>query len=149
VTIANAIERIQFAYPQVYHACHTRHVRRRSSPFHLSARDSQILAHLDRARPMTLSLLARHLDVSPSTLSEAVSKLAAHGYLLKAARSGQDRRRVGIVLTSKGVQAVRSSSVLDAGRLRAILQRLTAKDIALAVRGLSRLAEACRPSGAR
>jgi len=145
VTIAEAVERIQFAYPQVYYACHTRHARKKSNPFHLSARDSEILVHLDRARPTSLSSLARHMDLAASTLSEAVSKLVLHGYLLKASRSGRDRREVGIVLTPKGISAVRASSVLEAGRLKAVLRRLPAKDVASVVRGLTRLAGACRP----
>ena len=42
MTLDQAIERIQFCYPQVYYACHTRHVRARSTAAHLSMRDSEI-----------------------------------------------------------------------------------------------------------
>ena len=146
MTIASAIEQIQFAYPQVYYACHTRHARKKSNPVHLSARDSEILVHLDRDRPTSLSSLARHMDLASSTLSEAVTKLVLHGYLSKTSRSGRDRREVGIVLTPKGVSAVRATSVLEAARLRAVLQRMPAREVASAVRGLTRLAHACRPS---
>jgi hypothetical protein len=39
----DAVERIQFAYPQIYHAFHTRHARRRSTAAHVSMRDGAIL----------------------------------------------------------------------------------------------------------
>ena len=80
MTLDRDVELIQFAYPQIYYACHTRHVRRRSSAVHLSARDSEILVHLDRASPTSLSVLARHMDLAASTLSEAISSLGAIGY---------------------------------------------------------------------
>lgn len=143
MTIEQAVERIQFAYPQIYHACHTRHVRKRSSAVHLSARDAEILVHLDPKTPTTLSGLARHMDLAASTLSEAVSTLEAHGYVLKTV-GGRDRRRVSIVLTAKGVDAVRASSVLEARRLRAVLARLSARDLVVVTGGLARLAQACR-----
>ena len=145
MTIDRAIERIQFAYPQIYYACHTRHARKRSNPFHLSTRDSEILVHLDTAVPTSLSSLARHMDLSASTLSEAVSKLADHGYLTKTTGAGRDRRHIGIVLTPKGTSAVRASSVLEPGRLKRVLRRLPARDIDTVVTALARLAQACRP----
>ena len=94
MTIAEAIERIQFAYPQIYYACHTRHARRRSTAHHVSGRDSEILVHLDRAAPTSLSALARHMDLSLSTLSEAITKLTAHGYVVKTPGRAGDRRQV-------------------------------------------------------
>jgi len=144
VTLDRAIERIQFCYPQVYYACHTRHDRARSTTAHLSARDSTILVHLDGAEPVTLSTLARHLSLSPSTLSEAVTKLEALGYVVKARGAAGDRRRVGLVLTRKGIDAVRASSVLEAQRLRLALCTLSSPDRAAAVAGLELLARACQ-----
>jgi DNA-binding MarR family transcriptional regulator len=110
VTIDQAVERLQFAYPQIYYACHTRHERRRSTDQHLSMRDSQILVHLDRRVPLTLGALAAHMDLAASTLSEAISHLESHGYVLKT--QARDRRRVALLLTPKGVNAVRATSVL-------------------------------------
>ena len=144
VTLAQAIERIQFCYPQVYYACHTRHDRARSSSAHLSARDSEILVHLDSREPLTLSTLAAHMDLSRSTLSEAVTKLESFGYIGKQRGDDGDRRRVGLILTKKGVDAVRANSVLEAARLRAALSRLTKAEQSAAVRGLELLARAAR-----
>jgi DNA-binding MarR family transcriptional regulator len=140
-----AIERIQFCYPQVYYACHTRHIRRRSDAGHLSPRDSQILVHLDRRTPMSLTTLARHMDLSASTLSEAISRLVDHGHVSKASGPDGDRRRIRLLLTPRGVAAVRASSVLEAARLQAVLARLSKKDVAVVVDGLTRLARACVP----
>jgi DNA-binding MarR family transcriptional regulator len=145
VTIDQAVERVQFCYPQVYYACHTRHERRRSSAFRLSARDSEILVHLDRAEAMTLSTLARHMDLARSTLSEAVTTLEALGYVAKSAAAGRDRRHVGLVLTDKGVTAVRGSSVLEGARLRAAFGRLSERQRMAVVAGLDLLARAVRP----
>jgi DNA-binding MarR family transcriptional regulator len=144
VTIQHAIERIQFCYPQVYYACHTRHDRARSTPAHLSARDSEILVHLDRRTPLTLTELARHMDLSRSTLSEALSRLTEYAYVTKAPRDSRDRRHIGIVLTKKGVDAVRASSVLESRRLQQALSNLTAGDLGTVVAGLELLARASR-----
>ncbi|HUL72920.1 MAG TPA: MarR family transcriptional regulator [Vicinamibacterales bacterium] len=149
MTIDQAVERVQFAYPQVYYACHTRHARRRSNPFRLSPRDSEILVHLDSRDPMTLSTLARHMDLARSTLSEAVTTLEALGYVTKSAGTAGDRRHIGLVLTSRGVEAVRGSSVLESWRLRAVFGRLTARQRTSVVQGLDLLARASRPSPAR
>lgn len=144
-----AIEDIQFCYPQVYFACHTRHTRRRSSKVHLSSRDSEILVHLDCASPMTVGALARHLDLATSTLSEAITRLEQHGYVSKALGTSGDRRRKGLLLTAKGVAAVRASSVLDGSRLEGILSRLSAADRSRISAGLRLLAAACRHPIAR
>ncbi len=144
MTIDEATRRTQFAYPQIYYACHTRHTRRRSSRYRLSQRDAEILVHLDRTEPLTLATLARHLDRARSTLSEAVATLEQLGYVTKAAHASGDRRRIGLLLTADGVAAVRGSSVLEAGRLRTALGRLSARDRRIVVTGLCLLARAAR-----
>jgi DNA-binding MarR family transcriptional regulator len=146
VTIDAAISLVQFCYPQVYYACHTRHERKRSSALRLSRRDSELLVHLDRSRPAALTDVARHMDLAPSTVSEAVTKLEALGYVQKAPASTGDRRRIGLVLTAKGVDAVRATSVLEPARLRGVLKRLSNRELATVTDGLTILAEACRPA---
>lgn len=148
MTINEAIERVQFSYPQIYYACHTRHQRRRSNAFRLSTRDSEILVHLDRAVPTTLSALAAHMNLAPSTLSEAVSQLARHGYVVKSV-GASDRRRVGLVLSPRGVEAVLATSVLEPGRLEAVLKTLSKRELATVIDGLDLLSHACRRAPAR
>lgn len=142
MTTDQAIERIQFCYPQIYYACHTRHERRRSDAARLSQRDIEILVHLDRRVPMSLTELARHMDLAASTLSEAISALERHGYVVKARQS--DRRLIGLVLTDQGIRAVRSESVLESSRLKTVLARLSGREQAKVVSGLATLARACR-----
>jgi DNA-binding MarR family transcriptional regulator len=146
VNIDEAIERIQFAYPQIYYACHTRHARRRSTASRLSASDGQLLVHLDRAAGTRVSDLARHLGLSRSTVSEAVSRLALLGYLTKVRQSERDGRMVQLRLTGAGVAAVRATSVLEARRVKRVLARLSAADVSRAIAGLSILAAACKES---
>jgi DNA-binding MarR family transcriptional regulator len=148
VKVDAAAEVVQFAFPQIYFACHTRHARRRSAAATLSDRDAQILAHLDREEAMTLTNLAAHLGLSASTLSEAVTHLAALDFVRKTRNTAGDRRSVAIVLTPKGVGAVRGSSVLETTRLRRVLGRLSPRERESAAGALAVLARACRPSGA-
>jgi DNA-binding MarR family transcriptional regulator len=144
VTIDDAIDQVQFAYPQIYYACHTRHGRRRSNGFRLSDRDSALLVHVDRDGGTTVSSLSSHLGLSRSTVSEALSMLDRLGYVRKATGAGDDGRRVAVTLTPAGVEAVRATSVLEPRRLRAVLRRMSPKDRARAIDGLARLARACR-----
>ncbi len=127
MTLDQAIERIQFAYPQIYFACHTRHARKRSNSFHVSARDTEMLVHLGGDAAMTLSELARHMDMARSTVSEAMTKLVRLGYAAKHEAPGRDRRHIGLTLTPKGVEVIRATSVLEAARLRRVLGRLSRK----------------------
>lgn len=146
MTFDQAVERIQFCYPQIYYACHTRHERKRSSRLRLSRRDAEMLVHLDPATPTTTTELARHMDLARSTVSEAIKALEAHGYVTKGTPRDADRRHVGLTLTAKGVGAVRSDSVLEPARLTAVLKRLSRSERDAVIRGLSLLALACRRS---
>src|SRR4051812_21467192 len=144
MTIDQAVETVQLTYPQVYLACHTRHQRKRSTEHALSARDSAILAHCSDANPILPATLARHLSIAPSTLSEAVKKLTQTGYVRRVAAMDGDGRRSGILLTAKGLRAIRETSVLESSRLASVLSEATPEDRAVIVAGLTKLATACR-----
>jgi DNA-binding MarR family transcriptional regulator len=146
VTLDRAVAALQFAYPQIYYACHTRHARGRSNDRHLSPRDSQMLVHLESLRPLSVSLLAHHMGLAVSTVSEATTKLERFGYVSRCAADGRDRRRVGLTLTDKGRAAVQNGSVLETGRLRTVLRRLSSKDRTQLISAMTRLARACGPS---
>lgn len=148
MTVKRTVQAIQFCYPQIYYACHTRHDRRRSSEAALSGRDSQILVHLDRTRLVGASALRRHLGLAASTVSEALTRLERFGYLAKVASPEKDRRHIGVVLTTKGVAAVQAGSVLETRRLEAVVQRLSSRDRAAVASALERLARACGPGRA-
>jgi DNA-binding MarR family transcriptional regulator len=138
MTVDETVRVVQLTYPQIYLACHTRHQRKRSTEHRLSARDSSILAHLDEAQPMAPAQLSRHLNVGRSTVSEALKRLVGLGFIARAGGTPS------VVLTAKGSQAVRATSVLEPARLEAVVASLSDSDRDLVCRGLQRLANACR-----
>jgi DNA-binding MarR family transcriptional regulator len=134
---------IQRFYPQIYLACHRRHVRAVSTPYRLSASDSTPLTHLDEERATLTGELARHLGLSASTLSASIKRLAACGYLVRSPRAA-DRRKVDLLLTPKGAEAMAGTSVLDGGRVARLLGQLTPAETRRALGGLALLARAAR-----
>ena len=133
-------------YPQIYFACHVDHTRARSNPHGLSSRDASILAHLDREQPLHAGELARHLGLRPSTLSAALAELERLGYVTRAP-DARDRRVQQLRLSERGEAAMAASSVLDAERVRALLDRLSSDERQRAVDGLGLLARAARAIG--
>jgi DNA-binding MarR family transcriptional regulator len=134
---------VQRLYPQIYLACHTDHVRATSTKWRISSQDASILVHLDRESGMSPRALAGHLSVAPSTLSAALSRLAELGYLTNVPGK-TDRRKREIRLTARGAEAIASTSVLDAERVRALLKKLKPTERKAAIRGLALLAEGAR-----
>jgi DNA-binding MarR family transcriptional regulator len=142
------VRQVQVAYPQIYFACHTRHIRRISTAERLSATDSTLLAHLDERAPVRSTTLARHLGLAASTLSAAISRLAGLGYVLQE-RDGRDRRVIGLRLSRRGAAAMQASSVLEVPRVRRMLARLAPAERRRALDGLNLLARAARASHGR
>jgi DNA-binding MarR family transcriptional regulator len=134
---------VQRLYPQIYLACHTDHVRAASTKWRISSQDASILVHLDRDAGMSPRSLAAHLSVAPSTLSAALSRLSELGYLTNEPGK-TDRRKRELRLTARGAEAIASTSVLDAERVRALLKTLTPAERKAAVHGLALLAEGAR-----
>jgi DNA-binding MarR family transcriptional regulator len=139
-TIDRAAGIVQTAYPQIYLACHTRHQRKRTTSHRLSQRDSAILSHLDVNEPISAAELAAHLAIGRPTLSEALKRLVACGYV----RTDRAERRTGVVLTELGMDAIRDTSVLETPRLRRALESLSARELKQVSEGLTLLAAACR-----
>lgn len=143
MTIDQTIRVVQMAYPQVYIACHTRHQRKRSTEHSLSQRDAAILAHLDESAATVPARLAHHMGIGRSTLSEALKRLTALGYVRRTDER-TDGRRASVLLTSHGARAIQDTSVLETKRLHRALAELPARDLAAISRGMARLAAACR-----
>jgi len=137
------VELVQRCYPQIYLACHKRHIRASSTTYRLSARDSSILAHLSQTVPVTPTELAAHLSVRGSTLSAAIQRLEQLGYLQRR-KVPRDRRNVGITLTQQGAKAMAETSVLDSERVSAVLAKLSRAEKKRALEGLVLLAKASR-----
>jgi len=136
---ADAVRRVQRAYPQLYLACHVAHTTRRRD-HGLSDRDSSVLAHLDELSPVNAGALAAHLGVGPSTVTEAIDRLAARG-LVERVRRG---RTVQLRITKAGIACMQASSVLDRDRVAAMIAAVPPRRRAAALRGLELLAAAAR-----
>jgi len=134
---------VQRLYPQIYIACHTNHIRAVSTKARISSQDASILAHLDRESGLSPRALAHHLGVKPSTLSAAIARLAELGYITNTPAE-TDRRKREIRLTARGAEAISTTSVLDAKRVRAMLSKLKPDERKAALRGLALLAQAAR-----
>jgi DNA-binding MarR family transcriptional regulator len=132
-------------YPRIYFACHTRHVKDDRAGRVLSSHQASILDHLDTEDPTSLLELARHMGVTAGTMSVAVDRLVAHGYVLRA-RDANDRRRVNLRLSAAGARIREANSVLDPVRVRAMLARLPAPQRKTALHGLALLARAAQES---
>ncbi len=130
-------------YPQIYLACHVEHVRARSNAHSLSARDSSLLAHLDRERGTQAAELAQHMQVRPSTLSAALARLEGLGYIEREP-DADDRRVQRLRLSALGETAMAESSVLDPQRAAALLACLAPAERERALEGLALLARAAR-----
>lgn len=132
---------VQRYYPQIYLACHTQHHRRTSNAAGLTAQESGILAHLSEQHPMRASDLARHLGVARSTMSAAIQRLTKLGYITRA-RDEADGRAASLLLSAHGVRAMQTGSVLETGRVTALLARLPPAERTRAIDGLALLARA-------
>ena len=137
------VSEIQRLYPQIYLACHVDHVRARSTEWRLSARDSALLAHLDRKTGTSPKALAAHLGVASSTLSAAISRLVSLGYISSHAALA-DKRQRELRLTRPGAEAMAATSVLDVARVASLVARLTRDERKVAAQGLGLLARAAR-----
>jgi len=135
---ADAVLRL---YPQIYHACHTRHVRDPASGEVLSAYRAGILSHLDDVEPTSMTELAEHMGVTISTMSLAAKALVAGGWV-RSERSVRDRRVVELRLTEAGVRMRDTQSVLDPARVLDVVASLPDAERAAAIRGLELLARA-------
>src|SRR5258708_33446403 len=114
-----APDRLMAAYPQIYFACHTRHVQDTRGRT-ISAHQASILDHLDETEPTTMTELARHMGVSLSTMSLTVDRLVARGYVVRT-RGLADGRRVSLRLAGLGVGTRERKAGLDP-RLVALLR---------------------------
>src|SRR5262249_49360133 len=108
----DAVKQVMELYPRIYFACHTRHVRDPKTQRLLSAHQASILDHLDEREPLTLLDLARHMGVTPSTMSLQVERLVRRGYVSRL-RATEDGRRLRLLLTPDGVRVREAKSVLD------------------------------------
>ena len=137
----NGVRQVMELYPRIYFACHTRHVRDPETRRLLSAHQASILDHLDEHEPLALLDLAKHMGVTPSTMSLNIERLVRKGYVSRE-RAAEDGRRLKLRITSAGVRLREAKSVLDPARVRALLTRLSPEQQEAGIRGLALLARA-------
>lgn len=128
-------------YPQIYFACHVRHVRDERARKVLGPRQASILDHLDRVESTNLRSLAKHMGVTASTMSLNVDRLERAGYVRRW-RARHDGRQIELRLTNAGVRLKERQRVLERRLVGALLQRLTAAERARALHGLELLGRA-------
>src|SRR5947209_1311267 len=119
------VRQVMKFYPRIFFACHTRHVRDPKTSRKISAHQASILDHLDEIEPTGLNDLARHMGVTPSTMSITVDRLARDGYV-KRGPDPRDGRRVALRITKAGARLRDQMTVLDANLVRKMLARLNA-----------------------
>src|ERR1051325_9718168 len=100
------VETVLRCYPQIYFACHRRHVRDEQTAAVLSAHQASVLDHLDDVESTSLLGLAGHMGVTASTMSLTVDRLERGGYVTRE-RSTADKRRGDVRLTPAGVRIKR------------------------------------------
>ena len=137
------VSRLMELYPRIYFACHTRHVRDEQQDRTLSTNQASILDHLDEVDATGLTELARHMGVTPSTMSISVSRLVRQGYVVRE-RAEDDRRRVLLTLSASGTRIKSEKSVLDPERCARVLAHLATDKRDVALEGLRLLAEAAQ-----
>jgi DNA-binding MarR family transcriptional regulator len=137
----NPVQQVMELYPRIYFACHTRHVRDPRTRRLLSAHQASILDHLDEHEPLALLDLARHMGVTPSTMSLNIERLVRRGYVSRE-RAAEDGRRLRLRITPAGVRLREAKSVLDPARVHALLARLAPDQQEAGIQGLALLARA-------
>lgn len=140
---ADAVRQVMAQYPKIFFACHTRHVRDPKTEKLLSAHQASILDHLDLREPLPLMDLARHMGVTPSTMSLSIERLVRGGYVLRS-RDPKDGRRVSLLLSPEGARIRSEKSVLEPARVEGMLERLTDQEQTHALEGLALLAQAAQ-----
>jgi DNA-binding MarR family transcriptional regulator len=127
------------AYPRIYLACHTHHAGRQSGAS-LTDREVLVVGHLvDGA--VGVGALANHMGVTQSTMTATIDELERRGFVERH-RPANDRRRVTVRATTKGLEAMAASSVLDTSRVAGVLASMSDDDRERAVEGLALLARA-------
>jgi DNA-binding MarR family transcriptional regulator len=137
----DSVRQLMTFYPQIYFACHTRHVRDQRTNAVLSSHQTSVLDHLDEIEPTNLRTLAAHMGVTASTMSITVNRLVRQKYVVRT-RAAHDARQVQLLLTRAGVRIKSEKSVLDPALVRALLEQLESEERKEALRGLGLLAHA-------
>lgn len=139
--LTQEVQRLLEFYPKIFMACHMEHVHDPKTREALSAHQASILDHLDEIEPMGLVDLARHMGVTPSTMSINIDRLVRKGYVRRV-DDRIDGRRINLTLTKAGSRIKEAQKVLDPALVRSMLARLSTQEREEGLRGLALLSRA-------
>ncbi len=142
-TPASAVQKVVDLIPRILYASRRLDARTLSTGRSLSPQQALILDQLDPDVPTSLQALAAQMSVTAPTMSVAIGRLVREGYVRRD-RDEVDGRRLDLTLSPAGVRVRKSTSSLDPRRVSALLNRLSAAERTMALRGLGALAEAAR-----
>src|SRR5437667_10248417 len=110
-SVTSEVDLVLRCYPQIYFACHKRHVRDPATQTVISSHQASVLDHLDDVEATSLFDLARHMGVTASTMSITVERLVRGGHVVRE-RCAEDRRRVDLRLSAAGLRIKRQQKGL-------------------------------------
>lgn len=139
--LAYDVNRVMNYYPKIFFACRPRHFTEKKSGVKLSTVQLSIIDHLDHYFPTTLTELAMHQGVTPSTMSLAIDRLVTVGLVCRQ-KDEEDRRKTNLTLTPGGDAVKRSRAILDRKQVEDMLSRIPDNVREKVLSGLQVLADA-------
>ncbi len=116
------------------------HSRKLNNEFHITAPQLICLYSLAKHGDMTLSALAKEVDLGTSTVNGIVDRLETKKYLTRT-RSSEDRRKVVLAITDAGRKITSQAPILLQDRLSASLRNLPELEQATITLALERIVE--------
>ncbi len=116
------------------------HSRKLNNEFHITAPQMICLYSLAQHGDMTLSDLAKEVNLGTSTVNGIVDRLEEKQYLTRT-RSSEDRRKVVLAITEDGREITRQAPMLLQDRLSASLRSLPELEQATITLSLERVVE--------
>jgi DNA-binding MarR family transcriptional regulator len=116
-----------------------RKLQRETARFGVTGRQVALLRQVQRRPGISIGDLADLEGVSAAALSVHVDRLASLG-LVERSRSGEDRRRVGLVVTGAAARLLRRVRAARTTWLARRLERLSEEELAALVSALPALA---------
>ena len=104
----------------------------------LSLSEMHMLESIDKLQGATITDIAQDLDITPPSVTVMVKRLEKKGYITKE-RSGEDARRVQIVLTPEGRRAEIAHRYFHRKMVRAITKDLNQAEREAILSGLTKM----------